>query len=159
MATVKAIPEGSHTLTPHITVKNADKAIEFYQNALGAETLHVMRMPDGKVMHASLRIGDSILMLNDACPEFGVTAPDKAVGFVIHAYVDNVDDVFKKAITAGATEFMPVTDQFWGDRYGQVVDPFGFRWSLATHVKDMSPEEVQAAGKAAMEQMKMQKTA
>jgi uncharacterized glyoxalase superfamily protein PhnB len=161
MPQVKPIPEGSHTLTPHITVKNADKAIDFYQKALGAKVIHVMRGPGGKVMHASLRIGDSTLMLNDESPEFGAYAPDRAVGFAIHAYVENVDDVFQKAINAGATQAMPLMDQFWGDRYGQVIDPFGFRWSLATHIKDMSPEEMEAAGKTAMEQMagKMQKTA
>jgi len=164
MATqVKAIPEGSHTLTPHITVKNADKAIEFYEKALGAQTLHVMRTPDGKVMHAAVRIGDSILMLNDECPEMGVLAPQQTQGFTIHVYIENVDDVFKKALAAGATEKMPLMDQFWGDRYGQILDPFGFRWSLATHIKDMTPEEMKAAGEEAMrkmaEQMPQRKTA
>jgi uncharacterized glyoxalase superfamily protein PhnB len=161
MAQVKAIPEGSHTLTPHITVKNADKAIEFYQKTLGAQVKHIMRTPDGKVLHASLRIGDSDLMLNDEVPGMGIFAPDRAVGFVLHAYVENVDDVFRKIVSAGATETMPLMDQFWGDRYGQVVDPFGFRWSLATHIKDLSPAEIEAAGKKAMAEMadKMQKTA
>jgi PhnB protein len=161
MAQVKAVPEGTHTLTPHITVKNADKAIEFYQKALGAQVILIMRGPNGRVMHAGLRIGDSMLMLNDEAPEFGAHAPDRVVGFTIHAYVENVDDVFKRALDAGATQAMPLADQFWGDRYGQVIDPFGFRWALATHIKDMTPEQMEAAGKTAMAEMAshMQKTA
>lgn len=160
MATqVKPIPDGFHTLTPHLTVKNADKALEFYQKALGGQVLHVMRMPDGKVMHAAIKIGDSILMLNDEFPSMGSHAPDQAMGFAIHVYVDNVDNVFKQAVAAGATETMPLADQFWGDRYGQVRDPFGFRWSLATHIKDMSPEEMKAAQDDMMKQMPQKKTA
>jgi PhnB protein len=154
MATqVKAVPDGFHTLTPHLTVKNADKALDFYQKALGAKVLHVSRMPDGKVMHATIQIGDSMLMLNDEFPEHGSFAPEQAVGFALHVYVDNVDDLFKQALAAGATQKMPLMDQFWGDRYGQVQDPFGFRWSLGQHIKDMSPEQMDAAGKEAMKQM------
>ena len=144
------------TQSLHLTVSNADKAMEFYTKALGGEVLHISRMADGKVMHASVRVGDSILMLNDACPEFGANAPEKPVGFALHVYVDNVDKVFANALAAGATQTMPLMDQFWGDRYGQVVDPFGFRWSLATHIKDMSPEETEAAGKKAMDEMMAQ---
>lgn len=163
MAQVKAVPDGFHTITPHLTVSNADKAMEFYTKGLGGEILHVSRMPDGKVMHASVKVGDSILMLNDACPEFGSHAAEKPVGFTLHVYVDDVDKVFANALAAGATQTMPLMDQFWGDRYGQVIDPMGFRWSLATHIKDMSPEETEAAGKKAMaemmEQMSQRKTA
>jgi len=153
MAQVKAVPDGFHTLTPHLTVKNADKALDFYQKALGAEVLHVSRMADGKVMHATIRIGDSMLMLNDEFPGMGSVAPDSHTGFALHVYVDNVDDLFKKALAAGATQKMPLMDQFWGDRYGQVQDPFGFLWSLGQHIKDVSPEELEAAGNEAMKQM------
>jgi PhnB protein len=152
MANVKAVPDGFHTLTPHLTVKNADKALDFYQKALGAQVLHVSRMPDGKVMHATIRIGDSMLMLNDEFPG-GALAPDRPAGFALHVYVDNVDDLFKKALAAGATQKMPLMDQFWGDRYGQVQDPFGFLWSLGQHIKDVAPEELEAAGAEAMKQM------
>jgi len=156
MPQVKAIPDGFHTLTPHLTVNGADKAMEFYTKGLGGEVLHVHRMPDGKVMHASIRIGDSILMLNDFCAQFGGKAPEKNEGLTIHVYVDDADKVFANAIAAGATQTMPLMDQFWGDRYGQVVDPLGIRWSIATHVRDVSPEEVETAGKKAMEEMAAQ---
>ena len=153
MANVKAVPDGFHTLTPHLTVKNADKALDFYQKALGAQVLHVSRMPDGKVMHATIRIGDSMLMLNDEFPGMGSVSPDRGAGFALHVYVDNVDDLFKKALASGATQKMPLMDQFWGDLYGQVLDPFGFLWSLGQHIKDVSPEELEAAGAEAMKQM------
>ncbi|HXY48033.1 MAG TPA: VOC family protein [Terriglobales bacterium] len=152
---VKAIPEGFHTLTPHITVRNAKGAIEFYQKALGAEILHVSHTPNGKVMHASLRIGDSIIMLNDEFPEFGSHAPsDGAVGFAINVYTEDVNKLWDSAVKAGATVKMPLQDQFWGDRYGQVVDPYGFRWALAQHVRDVSPEEMQRAQDEMAKQMK-----
>jgi uncharacterized glyoxalase superfamily protein PhnB len=153
MPQANPIPAGFNTLTPHITVKKADAAIDFYKNALGAEVLHIMRTPDGRVGHASLRIGNSVLMLNEECPEWGVFAPDRAVGFTIHVYLDDVDHAFQQALNAGATQTMPVSDQFWGDRYGQVLDPFGFKWSLATHIKDMTPEEMETAQTEAMKAM------
>ena len=161
MATkAKAIPDGFHALTPHLTVKNAERAIDFYQKAFGAQVLGVNRMPDNRVMHALLKIGDSMLMLNDEFPEFGGSrAAEQGAGITIHLYVDKVDDVFQKAVSAGATQKMPLMDQFWGDRYGQVIDPFGVRWSLATHIKDMSPEEMQKAQDEMMKQMPKQKTA
>ena len=147
MPEVKAVPPGFHTLTPHLTVRDADKALEFYKNALGAEVLHVARMPNGKVMHAALQIGDSMLMLNDEAPEFGALSPlsTSGTGVTIHIYTDNVDAAFNRAVTAGAEVKMPLMDQFWGDRYGIVADPFGHKWSLAANVKDMSPEEMQRA--------------
>ncbi len=147
MPEVKAVPPGFHTLTPHLTVRDADKALEFYKNALGAEVLHVARMPNGKVMHAALQIGDSMLMLNDEAPEFGALSPlsTGGTGVTIHIYTDNVDAAFNRAVSAGAEVKMPLMDQFWGDRYGIVADPFGHKWSLAAHVKDMSPEEMQRA--------------
>ena len=152
---VKAVPAGFHTLTPHLTVRDADKALEFYKNALGAEILNVARMPDGKVMHAALRIGDSMLMLNEEMPEFGALSPlsNGGAGVTIHIYTENVDDAFNRAVNAGAKVAMPLMDQFWGDRYGLVTDPFGHKWSLATHVKDLSPEEMQRAQDEAMANM------
>ena len=152
---VKAVPTGFHSLTPHLTVRDADKALEFYKNALGAEILNVARMPDGKVMHAALRIGDSMLMLNEEMPEFGALSPlsNGGAGVTIHIYTENVDDAFNRAVNAGAKVAMPLMDQFWGDRYGLVTDPFGHKWSLATHVKDMSPEEMQRAQDEAMANM------
>jgi PhnB protein len=152
---VQAIPTGFHTLTPHLTVRDADKALEFYKNALGAEILGVARMPDGKVMHASLRIGDSILMLNEEMPEYGGLSPLSlgGTGVTIHIYTDNVDEAFNRAVSAGAQVKMPLMDQFWGDRYGMVADPFGHKWSLATHVMDLSPEEMQRAQDEAMAKM------
>jgi PhnB protein len=152
---VKAVPAGFHTLTPHLTVRDAEKALEFYKNALGAEVLNVARMPDGKVMHAALRIGDSMLMLNDEFPEMGGLSPlsTGGAGVTIHIYTENVDKAFDRAVNAGAKVKMPLMDQFWGDRYGVVTDPFGHSWSLATHVKDMSPEEMQRSQDEAMAKM------
>ena len=149
---VKAVPPGFHTLTPHLTVRDADKALEFYKNALGAEVLHIARMPDGKVMHAGLRIGDSMLMLNEEFPEYGGLSPLSigGTGVTIHVYTDDVDAAFNRAVSAGAQVKMPVMDQFWGDRYGLVADPFGHKWSIATHTKDLSPEDMQRAQDEAM---------
>src|SRR5437667_2792552 len=152
---VKAVPPGFHTLTPHLVVRNAEQALEFYKNAFGAEVLHVAHMPDGKVMHASLRIGDSMLMLNDEFPDYGTLSPlsTGGTGVTIHIYTDNVDAAFNRAVSAGAQVKMPVMDQFWGDRYGLVADPFGHQWSIATHTKDLSPEEMQRAQDEAMAKM------
>jgi uncharacterized glyoxalase superfamily protein PhnB len=152
---VKAIPDGFHTLTPHITVRDAKSAIEFYKKALNAQVLNASHTPDGRVMHASLKIGDSVLMLNDEFPEWGGNAAPRtdAGGYMIHVYVDNVDTVFNQAVAAGATVKMPLMDQFWGDRYGTLVDPYGFRWSLATHIKDLSPAEMQKAQDEMMKNM------
>jgi uncharacterized glyoxalase superfamily protein PhnB len=152
---VKAVPTGFHTLTPHLTVRDADKALEFYKNALGAEVLNVARMPDGKVMHAALRVGDSMLMLNEEMPDFGALSPlsNGGAGVTIHIYTENVDAAFDRAVSAGANVVMPLMDQFWGDRYGMVADPFGHKWSIATHTKDMSPEEMQRAQDEAMANM------
>jgi PhnB protein len=142
---VQAVPQKFHTLTPHIVVRGAENAIEFYKNAFGAELLgDVAKLPDGKVMHALLRIGDSFLMLNDEMPEYGALSPLSGGGssVTIHIYTDKVDAAFDRATSAGAKVKMPLMDQFWGDRYGVVTDPFGHQWSLATHVKDLSPEEM-----------------
>lgn len=153
--TVKAIPEGYHTLTPYMTVRDAARAIEFYKQAFGATEKGVMKGPDGKVMHAELRIGDSIIMLADEFPQFGSLSPQSigGSGMGLHIYVENVDSAFDRAIGAGATVEMPVSEMFWGDRYGRLVDPFGHKWSIATHTRDMSMEEIEEAQEEAMKQM------
>lgn len=153
--TVKAIPEGYHTLTPYMTVSDAASAIEFYKQAFGAVEKGVMKGPDGKVMHAELRIGDSLFMLADEFPQFGSLSPQSTggSGAGLHVYVEDVDSAFDRAIGAGATIEMPVSDMFWGDRYAKLMDPFGHKWSLATHVRDMSPEEIEEAQEEFMKQM------
>lgn len=160
---VKPIPEGYHTLTPFLTVRDAVRAIEFYKEAFGAKERGVMKGPDGKVMHAELMIGDSIIMLSDEFPEYGALSPQSSggAGMGLHIYVDGVDAAFDRAVKAGAQIEMPVTDQFWGDRYGKLKDPFGHKWSIATHTKDMSGDEMKRSMDEAMAQMKpeMQKTA
>jgi PhnB protein len=158
---VKPIPDGFHTITPHITVRDAKGAIEFYQKALGAQVLNISHTPDGKVMHASLKIGDSIIMMNDELPEMGGSAAPRgeATGVTLHVYVDNVDSLFSKAVGAGAVVKMPLMDQFWGDRYGIVQDPYGFKWSMATHVKEISPEEMKKAQDEMVKHMQQKKTA
>lgn len=149
----KAIPAGYHAITPHLIVKDANAAIAFYKKAFGAEELSRMPGPDGKsVMHAEMRIGDSCFMLNEEFPEHGVKSAAAYQGspVTIHLYVDDVDVVFKRALSAGAKELMPLADQFWGDRYGKIVDPFGHHWSLATHIEDVPPEEMKMRAEAAM---------
>jgi PhnB protein len=153
--TVKAIPDGYHTLTPYMTVRDAARAIEFYKQAFGAVERGVMKGPDGKVMHAELTIGDSIVMLADEMPQFGSLSPQSigGSGTGLHIYVEDVDSAFDRAAKAGATVEMPVSDMFWGDRYGKLVDPFGHKWSIATHKRDMSPEEIEEAQSEFMKQM------
>jgi PhnB protein len=155
----KPIPEGYHTLTPFLTVRNAARAIEFYKQAFGAQERGVAKGPDGKVMHAELKIGDSVIMLSDEYPEFGSLSPQSVGGspMGLHIYIENVDAAFDRAVKAGAQVEMPVMDQFWGDRYGKLKDPFGHKWSIATHVKDMSADEMKRSMDDAMS--KMQKTA
>ena len=151
----KAIPEGFHTLTPYLVVRDAPKAIEFYKKAFGAEVRGVHHAPDGKVMNADLKIGDSILMLCEEFPAMKVLSPESRGGssVTIHIYTPDVDAAFNKAVCAGATVAMPVMDMFWGDRYGQLVDPFGHSWSVATHKQDLTPEEIEKGGRAAFERM------
>ena len=154
--TVSPIPQGLHSLTPHIVVNDARKAIEFYQTAFGAQVFAIFPTPNGKIMHAAIMIGDSTLMLNDEFPEMGSPSPatTKADTCVrLQLYVPDADKVFNTAVQAGAKVIMPMMDMFWGDRYGQVVDPFGHHWSIATHVKNMSMEELKAAGDEAMAKM------
>jgi PhnB protein len=149
---VKAVPEGFHTLTPHIVVRGGNQAIDFYTRALGAVEVMKMDGPDGKLMHAELRIGDSVLMVSDEFPEYGSKAPDPSAGtsVTLNLYVDDCDAVFNRAVESGASSKMAPADQFWGDRYGQFVDPFGHTWSVATHIKDLSEDEVRQGAAAAM---------
>jgi PhnB protein len=153
---VKPVPDGFHTITPHLTVRDASRAIEFYKKAFGAEVLGVAPTPGGKVMHALLKVGDSMLMLNDEFPEYGGDAapkPTGGTGVTLHIYIENVDAAWERAVSAGASVKMPLMDMFWGDRYGTVMDPFGHKWSLATHIRDMSPEEMQQEQEKAFAKM------
>jgi uncharacterized glyoxalase superfamily protein PhnB len=160
---VKPIPEGYHSITPHMIVRDAKRAIEFYKQAFGAEQKGgVMSDPDGNVMHAELVIGDSIIMLADEFPQAGAVSPQAIGGSAtgLHIYVENVDAAFDRAVKAGAEVEMPVMDMFWGDRYGKLKDPFGHKWSIATHTADLSMEEMKTGMDEAMAQMKdMKKSA
>lgn len=150
-AQVNPIPNGMHTVTPHLICAGAADAIEFYKKAFGAVEMFRLPTPDGKIMHASVRIGDSMVMLVDEMPDWKALGPNALGGtpITIHLQVENVDAVFEQAVKAGATVKMPVTDMFWGDRYGMVIDPFGHSWSIATHVRDVSHEEMTEASKNA----------
>jgi uncharacterized glyoxalase superfamily protein PhnB len=153
MPTVQKIPDGLHTVTPHLVVKGASDAIAFYTRAFGATELSRMPAPDGKLMHASIRIGDSVVFLVDEFPEYGSCGPIASGGrppVSIHLYVDDADALYARAVQAGATATMPVADMFWGDRYGQLTDPFGHVWSIATHTRDLTPEQMHAEMKKMM---------
>jgi len=144
------VPEGLGTLTAHLTVKGAADYIDFLKRAFDAVELSRMPGPGGKIMHAMVRIGDTSLMLNDFFPEFGAADPGTGPWpLILHLYVPNADAAFEKATAAGCQATMPLADMFWGDRYGQVRDPFGFSWSIATHIEDLTPEEMQEKMKAA----------
>jgi PhnB protein len=144
MASVKPIPEGYHNVTPYLFVKAAPLAIDFYKTVFGAAEIVRMPGPDGKIMHAELKIGDSIVMLADENPHNGVMSPQTVGGYSVglHVYVENVDAVIQKALEHGAKALRPIKNQFYGDRSGSVLDPFGHMWSVATHVEDVSPEEM-----------------
>jgi uncharacterized glyoxalase superfamily protein PhnB len=143
----KPVPDDMGTLTPHLVCAGAADAIEYYKKAFGATELARMPGPDGKIAHAMLQIGDSKLMLVDEMPDWGVLGPKALKGspVTIHIFVTDVDAAVEKAVAAGATVTMPVADQFWGDRYGKIEDPFGHNWSLATQKYEMSPEEIREA--------------
>src|ERR1700692_2012497 len=144
MASVKSIPEGYHNVSPYLFVRSAASAIDFYKKVCGAA--EIMRMPgsNGKIMHAEVRIGDSIVMLADENPQTGVMSPQTVGGYSVglHVYVENVDAVIQKAVENGAKLLHPIKNQFYGDRSGSLLDPFGHMWSVATHVEDVSPEEM-----------------
>jgi PhnB protein len=141
---IKAIPEGIHTITPHIVVRGAGQAAEWYKQALGAEERGRIPVPGGKFMQIELWFGDSAVMLADEFPEAGVLSPQTIGGnpVVLHFSTENVEALWERAIEAGAEIVQPLQEQFWGDRYGQIRDPFGYRWGLAQHVRDVPAEEV-----------------
>ena len=142
---VKPIPDGYPRVTPYLYIGDARQAIDFYKSILGAEERMSMPGPDGKIGHAELTIGESVIMLADEFPDMGALGP-KSVGgspVTIHVYVQDVDDTFDRAVKAGASVLRPVEDKFYGDRGGEFEDPYGHRWSIATHVEDVSPEEMQ----------------
>ena len=154
MAT-KPIPEGYHTVSPYLAVDDAARAIEYYTRAFGAKELMRMDGPGGMIAHAELEVGDSRIMLSDPFPQAS-TRPPKELGGTsasVFLYVEDVDAVVKQAVDAGATVTMEVADQFWGDRFGTVTDPFGHVWSIATHVEDVPPDEMAERAKAAMAAM------
>jgi len=155
MAEVRAIPKGYHTITPHIVVPEGAKAIDFYKKAFGAEELVRMPGPGGGIMHAELRIGDSVVMLGEEMPDMGAKSPKayggSPVGFYV--YVENVDAAWERAVKAGAKPVRPLTNMFWGDRTGRLEDPFGHNWSLAQHVEDLTPEEIKKGQEAFFAQM------
>jgi PhnB protein len=143
------IPEGFHAVTPHLVVRGAGEAIEYYKKAFGAVERFRMLGPDGKsIMHAEIMIGDSIVFLCDEFPNMGSKSPAALQGspVTIHLYVEDVDTVFTQALSAGGKAIMPLQDMFWGDRFGEIVDPFGHHWSLASHVEDVPPEEIERRG-------------
>ena len=141
------IPQGMHSVTPHLICAGAAKAIEFYKQAFGAVEQARLPGPDGRLMHASVKIGDSQVMLVDEMPEWGALGPKSLKGspVTIHLYVEDVDSFVARAVKAGAKVTMPLADQFWGDRYGKLEDPFGHHWSVATHQRDVTPEEMKKA--------------
>lgn len=152
------IPKGYHTVTPYLTVRNANEAIEFYKKALGAEVLVKMPSPEGKVLHSELKIGDSIIFLGDEMPNMGTNSPQTLGGNTagLHLYVEDVDTFFKRAVDAGGKVTMPVADMFWGDRYGKFDDPYGHTWGISTHTEDLTAEEMDQRAKDFYAQMEEQ---
>lgn len=148
---IRPIPEGYHTATPYLIISGAAQALEFYKKAFGATEIMRMPGPDGKIGHAEIRIGDSPIMLADESPAMGARSPQSLGGspVTLHLYVEDVDATFAQAVAAGATVQRPVADQFYGDRAGGIVDPFGHSWYIATHKEDVSPEELKKRAAAA----------
>jgi len=153
----KSIPEGFTSVTPYTSFKDCRKAIEFFKQAFGAKERFVMPGPDGNgVMHAELMIGNSILMMGDEHPDMSTCKSAETLGgspVSFYVYVENVDQAFRRALEAGAKQLMAVEDMFWGDRTGTVQDPFGFSWTLATHIKDLTPEEMEKGAREAFAKM------
>ena len=147
---VKPVPDGMHAVTPHLVCAGAAEAIEFYKRAFGAVDEGRLPGPDGKLMHAMIRIGGSAVMLVDEMPQWGAVGPKSLKGspVTLHLYVEDVDAAVKRAVAAGAKVTMPVEDMFWGDRYGKLEDPFGHHWSVATHKRDVTDEEMKKAMQA-----------
>ena len=158
----KPIPHGFHTVTPSLVVRNAAQAIEFYKKALGAKEL--MRLPssDGKITHAELQVGDSIIFVSDEFPNLGISKSPQTLGGctgTLNLYVEDVDTTFQRAIDSGGKTAMPVANMFWGDRYGTFVDPFGHAWGVATHKEDLSEQEIAERAKDFFAQMTQKKSA
>jgi uncharacterized glyoxalase superfamily protein PhnB len=152
-SSVSPIPEGMTTVTPHLICAGAAEAIEFYKQAFGAQQMTRLDGPDGKIMHASVQIGNSRVMLAEESPDCRAFGPKSLNGspVVLHLYVEDADSFVQHAVDAGAKLIMPVTEMFWGDRYGQIEDPFGHRWSVATRVKVLTPDEIKKSLAAVME--------
>ena len=154
MSAVRAIPEGYHSITPSITCKDAAKAIDFYKQVFHAKEITRMTMPGNRIGHADLMIGDTHLMLNDEFPGMASAPnPNSLPSVNLFVYSENVDEVFDRAVKAGCKVEMPLSNQFWGDRYGKVRDPFGHQWGLAQHVEDVAPEEMKKRSDAWAAQM------
>ena len=153
MANVKAIPQGYTTITPSMTVKDAPKVIEFYKKAFDAKEHMRMPGPDGKIMHAEIQIGNAVIMMNDEV--MGSRSAETLGGCPIsfYVYVEDADATFKKAIAAGAKQEYPITEMFWGDKMGSLSDPFGYKWTIAQHIKDVSPEDMKKGQEEFMKQM------
>ena len=151
------IPAGHHAITPHLIIKGASEAIEFYKRAFGAEEISRMPFPSAggqvRLGHAALKIGDSILFLSDEFPEQGGLGPGTSSPVTLHLYVTDVDSAFARAVQAGAKASMPPADMFWGDRYGKLIDPFGHHWSIAEHLEDLTPQQMKERMTAAMAAM------
>jgi PhnB protein len=160
-ASVNKIPKGYHTITPSLTVRNAAEAIEFYKEALGAEELVRMSGPDGKITHAELKIGDSVIFLGDEIPNMGNKSPQTLGGSSgsLFLYVEDVDQFYERAVHTGAKPTMPPTDMFWGDRYSTFVDPYGHTWGVGTHVEDLTAEEIRERANEFYAQMAQKKSA
>ena len=143
-AKINPIPEGYRTVTPYLIIRDAARAIEFYVKAFGAKEVMRMPLPDGKLAHAEIQIGDSMIMMADENPEWGAKSPQALNGTPVGVflYVPDVDATYEQAVDAGATPTMPPSDMFWGDRYGKLKDPFGHEWSVGTHKEDVLPEEM-----------------
>ena len=152
---VEPIPEGYHTATPYLAVDDVAEALEYYKKAFGAKERGRMEAPDGKIGHAEIQIGDSLVMLSDPFPQASTRTPKELGGTTasVFLYVENVDAFVQRAVDAGATVSMEVADQFWGDRFGTITDPFGHSWSVATHIEDVPPEEMAERAKTAMAAM------
>lgn len=151
---VSPIPQGFHSVTPYLSVHNAAQALEFYKRAFGAQELMRTKDPQGKVSHAEIKIGDSVVMLAEETPNSGLRSPQSigATTASVFLYVNDADSTFKQAVSAGAKSQQPVTEMFWGDRYGRLTDPFGHSWSVATHIEDVSPEEMNRRAQEATKQ-------
>jgi PhnB protein len=152
---VSPVPAGYHTATPYLVVNDANSAIDFYKKAFGAQEIMRMQGPGGKIGHAELKIGDSVIMLSDEMPGGSGKSPKSLGGSTasVFLYVDKVDSVFSQAVAAGAKSEMEPQDQFWGDRFGKLEDPFGHLWAIATHIEDVQPAEMEKRAREAMAKM------